>query len=239
MSQPGSAVITSCGARTRAGEPCQNVAGFRTDHVGEGKCYLHGGRTPIRHGRYSGVRHVRLSDLTTEFENDPDPLDILPELAAARALFVDFIERYDVNTAALLAWHESYEATRTPLSQQKIHALGNVIDEWENEVAQLGDDATDQQKQDIATARAFIDLLRGKDANTTRPRQVLDISDAYRIVSEITKIVERIEKIRAATAISRQDFMRLMEQMGKEVMKHVTDPDTLKKIRDGWLSIAV
>lgn len=32
-----------CGAKTRKGTPCKNPAGFRTDHLGEGRCYLHGG----------------------------------------------------------------------------------------------------------------------------------------------------------------------------------------------------
>ncbi len=49
-----------CGARTRAGTPCQHEAGRGTDHVGEGRCKLHGGRTPrgvnsphFRHGKDS------------------------------------------------------------------------------------------------------------------------------------------------------------------------------------------
>ncbi len=32
-----------CGAKTRKGTPCKNLAGFRTNHLGEGRCYLHGG----------------------------------------------------------------------------------------------------------------------------------------------------------------------------------------------------
>lgn len=36
-----------CGAKTRTnnGKPCRHIAGFRTDHLGVGKCYLHGGKT--------------------------------------------------------------------------------------------------------------------------------------------------------------------------------------------------
>ena len=32
-----------CGAKTRAGTPCQLLAGWGTDHVGTGRCKLHGG----------------------------------------------------------------------------------------------------------------------------------------------------------------------------------------------------
>jgi len=48
--------VKRCGAKTSKGKPCQNYAGKKTDHVGEGKCWLHGGRggakrdSPITHG---------------------------------------------------------------------------------------------------------------------------------------------------------------------------------------------
>lgn len=35
-----------CGSLTRDGKPCTHGAGARTDHPGEGPCWLHGGRTP-------------------------------------------------------------------------------------------------------------------------------------------------------------------------------------------------
>lgn len=52
----------SCGAKTRAGTPCRYVAGYKTDHVGQGRCRLHGGATPIKHGRRSTIKRT-LRDL--------------------------------------------------------------------------------------------------------------------------------------------------------------------------------
>ncbi len=37
---------TTCGAKTRAGTPCKQPHGWGTDHLGEGRCKLHGGATP-------------------------------------------------------------------------------------------------------------------------------------------------------------------------------------------------
>lgn len=34
-----------CGAKTRAGTPCKRPAGWGTNHVGEGRCKLHGGKS--------------------------------------------------------------------------------------------------------------------------------------------------------------------------------------------------
>lgn len=48
-----------CGAKTNekfnGGRPCQRIAGFGTTHVGTGRCKLHGGNNPIKHGLYSQV----------------------------------------------------------------------------------------------------------------------------------------------------------------------------------------
>lgn len=236
-----------CGAHTRqdgSHEFCRQGAGARTDHKGRGRCWLHGGRKPITHGRRSSVHleSPRLRELVEHFEDDPDPLNIFGELATCRALYVDFLNRYEENRDALLAWHESYEVSKgRPLPEEKIMAFEAVVDEWENAIAEMGDKATERQQNDIKVARTFIDLLRGRNQTgpTPRPRVVLDIADAYRIVGECTKIVERIEKIRAANAISRADFRRLTEAMAAEVMKHVEDPETLRKIRNGWLSIVL
>lgn len=54
--------LPKCGAKTRAGTPCKYPAGRKTDHVGEGKCHLHGGDSPgAQKGNKNAVR-------TGEFE---------------------------------------------------------------------------------------------------------------------------------------------------------------------------
>jgi hypothetical protein len=222
---------TACGAKNRTGGTCQLRAGFGTDHVGDGRCKFHGGKTPVRSGRYSTVKHEALRDLIAQHAADEDPLDILPELAAARALFQDFIERYGTFTEALLAWHASYETSgRKPLAPAKLEALRRALDEYEA----MGE-LTDDREEDLKLARELAEQLGTPDTN--KPRVVLDISDAYRIVGEITKIVERIEKIRAANAISRPELLRVMTEMGRVVQAHVTDEATQAKVRDGWLAI--
>lgn len=47
-----------CGANTRSGGTCTQVAGWATDHVGEGPCKLHGGSTPS----VSKGSHLRLAE---------------------------------------------------------------------------------------------------------------------------------------------------------------------------------
>lgn len=226
----------------RRSKYCRSRAGAGTDHSGVGRCRLHDGRGKelLKHGRnrrYESMRAPRLQALIAEHAENEEPLDILPELAAARALFQDFVERYDETTAALLAWHESYKSSgRVPLDPEKLEQLRACLDEYE-EMRQGGDGLTERQEENLAAAHAIVDRL-GQPVDA-KPHQVLDLSDAYRIVGEVTKIVERIEKIRGANAISLPELERLLFDMGRVVRHHVTDAAIAHRIEEGWLALRV
>jgi hypothetical protein len=90
--------LPKCGAKTRPGAKsptCTRPAGWRTDHPGQGKCYLHGGKTPIKSGRYSLIKRHRLKDRIEQLRKDPDPLNLLPEIAFLRALVEDAANNLD------------------------------------------------------------------------------------------------------------------------------------------------
>ena len=104
-----------CGAKKRQGPGlCGQTAGWGTDHPRKGRCKLHGGSTPIKHGRYSKVSDVRLASLIAELEADPVPLDVLQELVVARALIADFLERYVELRDALLRWNAAQDEHERP-----------------------------------------------------------------------------------------------------------------------------
>lgn len=105
-----------CGRPRRGdgkGQLCRNRAGKRTAHLGKGPCYLHGGIPKdkvdrrIKHGRYSTISDVRLQQILEELEDDPNPLDVIPEIQLARALLIDWTERFGEIKAAILAWNAS------------------------------------------------------------------------------------------------------------------------------------
>jgi hypothetical protein len=234
-----------CGKGTRRGSQCTQVAGWGTDHPGVGPCKLHGGATPSRHGRYSGIQREALRDLIAKHETDPDPLNLLPDLAALRALVEDFVNRYDVTTAALLAWHESYQATTRPMGEDRLLAIETVADELEALVGPADLDEEEQElegkrvRRAIRDARQLLEDLR-RPLDDTKPRQMLDLADAYRMLDAIGRMVKRIEDIRAQNAISRPEFFRVMGEMGRVVETYNDEPDPvrrLEKIREGWLSI--
>lgn len=77
-----------CGSRRNKfpDKNCKRPAGWGTDHVGEGRCKLHGGATPIKHGRYSKIGRARLREKLEIVEQDPDPLNLTADIQLARAI---------------------------------------------------------------------------------------------------------------------------------------------------------
>ncbi len=81
-----------CGARNRKGHPCKLPAGWGTDHVGQGRCKLHGGCAGAPRGNKNalktGENESIYADLMTEEERSflacasVDPLAVLDEQIA-------------------------------------------------------------------------------------------------------------------------------------------------------------
>lgn len=218
---------------------CKQRAGFQTDHPGVGRCKWHGGKAVTKHGmrrRYELTSRKRIDELIAHHSKDDQPLDIFPELAAARALFQDFLERYDANSAALLAWHRSWGASACPLTPPKANALRRVLDEYESECGARAE-LTESQRADLALAREGVAFLT--EPPVAKPYQVLDVADGWRIVDVITKIVERIERIRAGNAMSWPEFEKVMLAMAAVVKLYVKDDAIAEKIQEGWLGLRV
>lgn len=86
--------MTHCGAKTRAGGQCQRPAGWGTDHVGAGKCKLHGGRTPSGRKaaqRIQAVEAVASYGLPREIDPHSALLEELHRTAGHVAWLADLI----------------------------------------------------------------------------------------------------------------------------------------------------
>lgn len=193
--------MTTCGAKTRSGTPCRRPAGWGTDHPSQGRCKLHGGATPIKHGRYSKITRPRIKELLDELEHDPDPLDLTPELKLLRALVQDYVERYDHLTEALHAWHNSFGSEYRA-----------AYEEWRETVIKMVSDFTEHEPSDLPSP---------PDPNEyeNKPRQVIDILSVGKYIGEIGRLVERIEKVKAEGSISLETLDRVLEQLGVEVVQ--------------------
>lgn len=63
--------MDQCGAKTRAGTPCANIAGHGTSHVGTGRCKMHGGSSP--NAEVAGT--VELARREAKVMGQPLPID--------------------------------------------------------------------------------------------------------------------------------------------------------------------
>ena len=90
-----------CGAKTRAGTPCKKIAGQGTDHLGTGKCRLHGGaskgapkgnKNALKHGIYSRIFSDHELDAAKEMQGS-----IETELAIARIQLMKLLEQQHKN----------------------------------------------------------------------------------------------------------------------------------------------
>lgn len=258
-----------CGAKTRASEKhahCRRPAGWGTDHgpkgrrgkrrPGSGRCKLHGGATPITTGRgtalsrlrYRGVERVELRELIEQFEDDPDPLNIMPELAAARAALVDFLNRFAMNRDALLDWHADWSLKYLPISQENELAFFGLLEEYAVLCGEHGIELSEKQESNLALAKKYVaKLTEERLSGRVKPKEVLDPSAAIGLIGEITKIAEREWERREKNAISRTDFFRLMNQMGlateKIIRRLITDDveatKVLTELKHDWHTLAL
>ena len=84
----------TCGAKNRSGGTCQLSAGWGTDHNGVGRCKFHGGKSLVKHGRRSTVLSTRVQEAIEEAKANPDPWNVLPELAKARGILNVWLEDF-------------------------------------------------------------------------------------------------------------------------------------------------
>jgi nucleotide-binding universal stress UspA family protein len=247
-----------CGAKTKSGRPCQNTAGKKTDHVGEGRCWLHGGATPIKHGRYSVIQRQNIKERIAQFESDADPLNLLPEVLLLRALTADLIDRYDELVEGLHRWHVSFESnylqarmnwlqdvqafTRPEINglhTAVLVAIDNLVEmEGQDDALDLLIDGAKQTlEQAIKPSRVKLGQIPPAPdplSFVDKPRKLLDISEAANLIDKVGKMVERIEKQKQEGTIKLETLDRVLEQLGVEVVKavqqHVADPDSRSQI---------
>lgn len=83
-----------CGAKLRGKDrTCQKAP------MANGRCRLHGGATPngpdsanYKHGRYADVFKGKMADRFQRAQADTQPMDLLPELYAQRAVFETYLD---------------------------------------------------------------------------------------------------------------------------------------------------
>lgn len=194
--------LSKCGAKNRAGTPCNRPAGWGTDHPGEGRCKLHGGVGQKPSARYVGAKvRPRLGELIAQFAADDDPHDLSHELTLLRALVLDYIERYDETTEALLAWHSSFNGD-----------FELNLRRWRADVAAYLEEAENERAE---PSRPF---PTPPYPSEQKPRQMVDITAASGLIDRIGSMSDRIEKRRSQGSVSMAALDTILEELAIELV---------------------
>lgn len=156
------------GGKTRAGNPCKNPAGFKTDHPSEFKCFVHGGCSkgrPIIHGRYAKVTSKQLHEKIKKHLEDPEPMNLLPELALLRSLLDNFIEQVEetgkpVEDSVLLSIVDKIRKTTDTIHKIQSRSLLTVAEQT-YVIVTLADILKDTV-QDESVLREILNRLKNK-----------------------------------------------------------------------------
>jgi len=213
---------------------CRARAGLGTDHPGAGRCKHHGGNQKVTHGqyrRYELHNAPKLQALIQQYQDDPEPLNVLQELAIARALMHDFLDRYATFVAALTAWYDTWEGRYIPLSEDEKAALVRSLDEYEALLMESSEsgEITEGQQSALDLSRSAILFLT--TAQQPKPRQILDVSDAMKHVDTISKIITRAEQLRAQGTVSIERLRMFLLALDRGIELEVPDPAQRERLR--------
>jgi predicted signal transduction protein with EAL and GGDEF domain len=75
--------------------------------------------------------------------------------------------------------------------------------------------------------------------SNTRPRRILDITEASQLIESISRVVQRMHTIQAEASITMDTFKRVTENMGMIVARYVKDPTVLNRIEYDWMNLAM
>lgn len=82
-----------CGAKTRGNTACNRPSGWGTKHVGVGKCKLHGGASPIKHGLYSKYAKHTLAATVQSLLDEPELVNLREQIAFKQALILGRLDQ--------------------------------------------------------------------------------------------------------------------------------------------------
>ena len=141
---------------------CPRPAGNFTKHKGTGRCEVHD--MSIAHEatrRYHRLTTTAIGALAGEIQSrtDDDPANITDELALARALFIDWVERYQEGLNALLAWNAARESGGKAKKPPKIMNIVQAQTQIRT-IAALAMQLEESRLRDVISQGEMVEILR-------------------------------------------------------------------------------
>lgn len=199
--------MTTCNATTRAGTPCQQPAGWGTDHAGNGRCKLHGGKSlggiasaTYKNGRYTKYLPNRLIERYKQGVADEQLLVLADEIALIDSRLADLLSRVDTGESGQL-W-------------------ANLTRAWENFKSATA--TTDQIKYQLE-----MDMIIDSAQN-----DYLAWGEIHSLIDQRRRMVESERKrlVEIQQMITAKEAMTLIAAIQGIILENVTDKDAIRKI---------
>lgn len=193
-----------CGAKKKDGTPCRARA------MPNGRCRIHGGKTPsgpaapsFKHGRYSKYLPKGLATLYQEAQQDPDLLSIAGEIHLVDARLRELIARLETGEcgATWKALREAAKAYRAATRAKDTEALGEAI----SEILRL-------------IERGFGDWAAWREVGDQIDRRARLSAQEHRRLAELDQMIPA------------ERAMVLVSALAEVVRRNVSDRDTLSRI---------
>ena len=121
----------------------------------------------------------------------------------------------------------------------KLEAIEQDVMDLVPEVQLLRTLVVDYVERYEAFHEALVAWHADQHGKTSKPRKILDISDAGNLIEKISRTVHRIHQIHSTGSITLDTFKRVVESMGIVVAKHVEDKALLDAIEIDWSQLAL
>jgi len=122
---------------------------------------------------------------------------------------------------------DHFEDDSDPLNlEQDIALLRSLTEKW------VGD-----YDRWYELMNAWYDDHEAGNLGKPKPRKLLELPDAHKMLDSLAKMAKSEWQRRQNTAVTQIQLFRIMNQVGAIIMKHVTDEDTLKAIKEEMLKI--
>lgn len=204
--------IVRCGATNRTGGQCQLVAGFGTDHVGEGRCKFHGGLSP---GAPRGNRNAETHGIYRSYLSDAEQ-EIYDDMADTRQL--------DISHEIRLVRIQLIRATNSQRIQMAYQEDGEYekaleLQDSSSKDTMFGPEVTKSSK--LVDYNGIIDRLMGRLTSLLKAQR--DMASDHRMTAdERQSIIYDLVQLVRARAITAEEAGLELDSLG------IDPPPTLK-----------
>jgi Spy/CpxP family protein refolding chaperone len=207
-----------CGAKTKSGGECKNWA------MPNGRCRLHGGKTPKgiasphwKTGRYSKYLPTNLFERYSSFISDPEVLSLNAEIAITDTRLSQLLEKITTGDSQDI-WAEIENQFNKFDEYQKLASSS-----FENETARRSYIA-----KSFDALSAIRSIVKDKQKEWRTWREITELIDARRklVDSEAKRRIQMEQMLTAEQAI------QYASALGLAVKEHVTDREVLEKIQE-------